>query len=120
MTKEHVMPTRRLFYRRKFLNRPRYHTGAHVIASIELVNDEDRKPCVDASLRLTDCYRVIELDFDVRTRAEARNALHKVTLLRDIVSEYVDALERAVGEWEELRESKQNQQNQQTKQTKQN
>lgn len=45
---------------------------------------------------IADCGRVVALDLDADTPAEARNALHKARLLRDILGQCVDALERAV------------------------
>jgi hypothetical protein len=41
---------------------------------------------------------VVTLDLDADTPAEARNALHKARLLRDILDQSVDALERAVAD----------------------
>jgi Zn-finger domain-containing protein len=102
------MPTRSIFYRRKFLNRPRHHLGAHVIATIELRTDGHGAPNVDASLRIADCVRNILLDFDVYTPSQGRNAVRKARILRDILTEYVDALERAVDEWEDVRENNRN------------
>ncbi|GAB3401791.1 hypothetical protein [Flindersiella endophytica] len=94
------MPTRRFLYRRKFLNRPRHHAGANVIASIELERVKDRDPNVEASLEISDCRRSIQLDFDIWSKADARNALYKATVLRDLLEEYVEALQAAVDEWE--------------------
>jgi hypothetical protein len=50
------MPTRR-FYRRRFLNRPRHHQGAHVIADVELRTYSDDTMGVDGSVHLADCRR---------------------------------------------------------------
>jgi hypothetical protein len=104
--KEHAMPTRRFLYRRKFLNRPRHHAGANVIASIQLERAKDREPNVEASIEISDCRRSIQLDFDIWSPAEARNALHKATVLRDVLEEYVEALQAAVDEWESTRKPK--------------
>lgn len=90
------MPTRKLLYRRRFLNRPRHHTGAHVIARVDLVQYKKGAPYVDGSLRLADCYRVIELDFEIRTKTDAKNALHKAKLLRNLLEEFTEALEDAI------------------------
>ena len=96
------MPTRRFLYRRKFLNRPRHHAGANVIARVELEQVKERDPNIEASLSISDCRRSIELDFDIWSRADARNALHKAAVLRDVLEEYVSALQEAVDEWEKL------------------
>lgn len=97
------MPTKKLMYRRRFLNRPKHHTGAHVIARVEVENTRSGKPFVDASLRLADCNRVVELDFNVYDRADAKNALHKAKLLRDLIDEFAESLEEAIEHWEDLR-----------------
>ena len=89
----------RRFYRRTFLNRRGHHAGAYALADITtepgFTPDEQAKR-VSARLTIADCGRVVTLDLDADTPAEARNALHKVRLLRDILDQSVDALERAV------------------------
>lgn len=98
------MPTRKLMYRRRFLNRRRQHSGAHVIATIEVVqNTKKGRSYVDGSLRLADCYRVVELDFSVNDPADAKNALHKAKLLRDLLDDFTGTLENAIEQWEDLR-----------------
>ncbi|MBM7787075.1 hypothetical protein [Tenggerimyces flavus] len=97
------MPTRKLLYRRRFLNRPRHHTGAHVIARVELVQYKKSPWYVDSSLRLADCYRVIELDFEIRNKTDVKNALHKAKLLRDLLDDFTKSLEDAVEQWENKR-----------------
>lgn len=88
----------RRFYRRKFLNKPRYHQGAHVIADIELKQYKDNPAYVDAELHLADCYRCVDLDFDVHTRADARNALRKLAVLQQVLADFETALVAAVDE----------------------
>ena len=86
------MSTRHAFYRRRFLNRPRHHLGAHVIASIEVETPAKGRPYVEASVHVTDCSRAIDLDFSAGSRAEARNALHKVRLLREVLADFEASL----------------------------
>lgn len=89
-------PRFRRFYRRRFLNRPRHHQGAHVIAEVEVERWPGQTPSVSADVHLADCRRCITLDFDATTRAEAANALRKVALLREVLGEFEEALARAV------------------------
>ena len=96
------MPTDKLMYRRRFLNRARHHSGAHVIASIDLVRNKKGRSYVDGGFRVADCYRVVELDFTIHTRADAKNALHKAKLLRELLEEFTDSLEKAIAQWEDL------------------
>lgn len=88
----------RRFYRRRFLNRPRHHQGAHLIADVDLSSYKNGKWYVDADLHLSDCYRAIDLDFDAENRAEATNALRKIAILREVLAEFETALEAAVAE----------------------
>lgn len=85
------------FYRRRFLNRRGHHAGAYVIADCR-VESYERGREVGASLTIADCNRVAVLDFSFDSDAQARNALHKARLLRDVVVEFTAALEAADGE----------------------
>lgn len=91
----------RRFYRRTFLNRRGHHAGAYALADFTVepgYTDDEQAKRVSAQLTIADCGRVVTLDLDADTPAEARNALHKARLLRDILDQSVDALERAVGD----------------------
>ncbi len=66
------------FYRRQFLNRRGHHAGAFVLANIQLeiyLSNGEEVRDVSAFLSIADCNRTATLDFDVRTDADARNAL---------------------------------------------
>jgi hypothetical protein len=95
------MPFRR-FYRRRFLNRRGYHAGAYVLADcqIETYRPQGGNPrhSIDAYLIVGDCGRVSTLDFCIDSEAQARNALYKARLLRDVLVDFTDALESAVEE----------------------
>jgi len=79
----------------QFLNLPGFHAGAYVRAYVEDTSEkevavaEERKrhhvPYPALVLEISDCYRRIELDFDV-TSPEARlNSFHKIdTLIRSL------------------------------------
>ena len=82
----------RLYYRRAFLNRPRHHLGAHVIAEVSADSYAKGGDRLDASIHLADCYRCIDIDLSAGTRREASNALHKIALLRTILDEVEAAM----------------------------
>ncbi len=85
------------YYRRAFLNLPRHHAGAHIIAEVDLSELDDRRnPYVDASLTIADCSRVVVLDFD--SEGSRANCLRKARLLRDVLVAFVAALEGALAE----------------------
>lgn len=94
------MGASRRFYRRQFLNRARFHSSAHLIADIELDGDA----CygrVSASLRVADCSRHVELDFDYSrgdSKAERANALRKAHLLAETTAAFAAALQAAYDE----------------------
>lgn len=91
---------RRYLYRRRFLNRRGHHAGAYVVAEITVDRWGDNDSHVDASLTVADCSRIATLDFDVYSHSDATNALHKARLLRDLLIDYTDALERACADRE--------------------
>lgn len=94
--------TYRPFYRRRFLNRRGHHAGAYVLADISLDTwrPAERAPrqSVEATLTIADCSRVGTLDFCADKPVELRNALHKAQVLREVVADFADALERAADE----------------------
>ena len=90
------MSTRAVLYRRRFLNRPRHHLGAHVIAEVELERPDTGASYVDARLHLSDCSRHITLDFSAYDRREAENALRKVAVLRAVLADFEEGLARAL------------------------
>ena len=90
------MSTRAVLYRRRFLNRPRHHLGAHVIAEVDVERPDSGAPYVDARLHLSDCSRHITLDFSAYDRREAENALRKVAVLRAVLDEFEEGLARGL------------------------
>ena len=85
------MTTTFRFYRRTFLNRPRHHSGAHVIASI-VIGDDDDLFGPSTALEITDCYRWIRLEFPLETARERSNSVHKARVLARVCQEFADAL----------------------------
>lgn len=73
------------YYRRQFLNRPGIHEGAYVLASVAA----DSRHHV---LCISDCDRVIRLEFDRSSARRRRNALHKLDLLIDTLTGFRAAL----------------------------
>ncbi len=69
-----MTPSRYRYYRRKFLNREGFHTGAYVLASVKATTKY-------GYLRITDCDRAIELECDVSTPSHLRNTKHKLDVL---------------------------------------
>jgi len=92
------MSTRAVFYRRRFLNRPRHHLGAHVIAEVDVERPDAGAAYVDARLHLSDCSRHVTLDFSAYDRREAENALRKVAVLRAVLDEFADGLARGLAD----------------------
>ena len=92
------MSSRAVLYRRRFLNRPRHHLGAHVIAEVDVERPAAGAPYVDARLHLSDCSRHITLDFSAYDRREAENALRKVAVLRAVLDEFADGLARGLAD----------------------
>ena len=91
----------RPFYRRTFLNRRGHHAGAYVIAEVRLDRGTTQQAAVvDACLTIADCHRVATLDFYAGERRDLANAVHTARVLRDVVVDFVVALERAAEEWE--------------------
>lgn len=89
------------FYRRYFLNRRGHHGGAFILADVHSENYvSDGHPLQDvcAFVTIADCSRVVSLDFDVHTMADVQNALHKARVLRQVINDFVDALERALAD----------------------
>jgi len=87
-------------YRRKWLNRARHQSSAHVIVKIEPRLEKWRKEnprTVDGEMRLADCNRMIDLDFnmDAGDKGEADNVLYKAHMLKELVNEFVDKLDDA-------------------------
>lgn len=90
----------RRFYRRTFLNRRGCHAGAYVLADVFMKRSHDRQRVwLNAELTVADCGRAVTLDFDIRSKRDITNALHKARLLRDIIAAFAAALEHGAEEW---------------------
>jgi hypothetical protein len=71
---------------------------AYVIAYVEDTNPypaccEEYREGGEISLRIADCYKEIDLYFDLSTARERENSLHKAQKLADIITRFRDAIE---------------------------
>lgn len=98
------------FYRRLFLNKPKHHAGAHIIASVKPTVTRDKKTKkvtwkeIDAELTIGDCRRVVTLEFSAYGKdynRDLKNALYKAHTMLHVVTDFVAALEEAIEEIEE-------------------
>ena len=71
-----------------FLNLPGFHAGAFVRAYVEDTSDkQDRMVSPQLVVEIADCYRRIELEFDVDDAEERMNSFHKIeTLIAALVA----------------------------------
>lgn len=85
------------FYRRRFLNLRGHHAGAYVIADCGVARSWNDARSIEAELTVSDCSRVVTLDFnfDADNEASVRNSLHKARTLLEVVQGFVGALEVA-------------------------
>lgn len=101
------------FYRRLWLNKPGFHSSAHVIARVAQEIRKDKKTGkvwkeIDASFLISDCSRNVSLDFSVygegaRYDRELKNTIYKAHTLLHVVQDFIAALEEAIEENEEER-----------------
>jgi len=75
-----------------FLNLPGFHAGAYIRAYVEDTSEREVRPPTKHRnhsyipgprlvLEISDCYKRIELDFDVSSAEERLNSFHKVDTL---------------------------------------
>jgi hypothetical protein len=80
-----------------FLNLPGFHAGAYVRACVEDTSEKEvevheggkRRHVLEPMLvlEISDCYRRIELDFDLSSAEDRLNSFHKIdTLIRSLQS----------------------------------
>jgi hypothetical protein len=90
-------PRRARVVEQHFLNLPGFNAGAYVRAYVEDTSDKEveitdgRKrhhvPYPALVLEISDCYRRIELDFDISSADSRLNSFHKIdTLIRSLLS----------------------------------
>jgi hypothetical protein len=91
-------PRRARVVEQHFLNLPGFHAGAYVRAYVEDTSEQEVKtpssgrkrrdiPYPLSVLEISDCYRRIELDFDISSSEQRLNSFHKLdTLIRSLQS----------------------------------
>jgi len=88
------MKEEELFYTRKFLNKKGFHSSAFILVEanrcIEKV-DKDfgvyTSDYLNASIRLSDCSRQVDLDFsaDLTSKKEFNNSFDKLTIIKKAI-----------------------------------
>ena len=82
---------------RRFLNIQGYSGNAFISAAVEDSTNHKKGehgwPWSNIELVLSDCSRVISLDFPLDTPGERRNSLRKIAILVDTLAEFQAALE---------------------------
>jgi hypothetical protein len=93
--------TRKLFYRRAFLNKPGFQSTGLILADVRVGRGADDID-LDAGLTIGDCGRQVSLDFGLWfgrgehrkvNRGELANVRHKTATLRKAVNDFCDAVE---------------------------
>ena len=90
-------PRRARVVEQHFLNLPGFHAGAYVRAYVEDTSEKELEageggkrhhvPYPVLVLEIADCYRRIELDFDISSAEDRLNSFHKIdTLIRSLQS----------------------------------
>jgi hypothetical protein len=97
-----ALKEKRLYYLRKFLNRPRYSAGAFIIAEAteqrwehKTKRGQREEKTLQVVLEIADCYHHVNLEIDTSTVRERTNGLHKL----DVLIETLTALRSAVEKW---------------------
>jgi hypothetical protein len=96
-------PLRARVVEQHFLNLPGFHAGAYVRAYIEDTSERetalpDRShpthviPRPRIVLEISDCYRRIELEFDISSAEERLNSFHKIETLSSALAVFRDGL----------------------------
>jgi hypothetical protein len=97
-------PRRARVVEQHFLNLPGFHAGAYVRAYVEDTSGEEvtaptaernhhQIPYPKIVLEISDCYRRIELDFDVSSAEERMNSFHKLDTLISALHGFRSGLE---------------------------
>jgi hypothetical protein len=85
-------PRRGRVVEQHFLNLPGFHAGAYIRAYVEDTSERETRPPTKRHnhhyisgphivLEISDCYKRIELDFDITSAEQRLNSFHKVDTL---------------------------------------
>jgi hypothetical protein len=80
------------FYERLFLNPPRHHGGAYILAEVTSGENPSNR-WVASELKISDCARVIELDFPVGYPDARQASMFKLDLLIETLTAFRSALQ---------------------------
>ena len=94
-------PRRGRVVEQHFLNLPGFHAGAYVRAYVEDTTEQEVKPGKRSeyriphptvTLEISDCYRRIELDFDISSAEQRLNSFHKIDTLINALQSFREGL----------------------------
>jgi len=78
------------FYSRKWLNREGHYGTAFILAKVGKKGNSG----IDATVTLSDCYRQIDLSFDVCDREDLENSRFKLDNIIETLTLFRDEFER--------------------------
>lgn len=83
--------------RREWLNQDQNDLSAHIIARVgDTTRARSRTTTPDILFKIADCYKQIELEFGMWNDKKRAQSLAKARLLKQVVDEFVGALETEV------------------------
>jgi hypothetical protein len=90
-------PRRARVVEQHFLNLPGFHAGAYVRAYVEDTSGQEvaegaMRPYPMLVLEISDCYRRIDLDFDISSAEDRLNSFHKIDTLIESLKSFRDGL----------------------------
>jgi len=86
-----------IFERREFLNLAGHNGMANIVANIVKSNYGSRNDDyrhIDCKLDFADCSRVVNMEINLEDEYSRENALYKVDVLIDVLTEFREALEK--------------------------
>src|SRR5438132_13538827 len=87
------MPKHRLEVSR-FLNGRGHHAGAYILARVsDTSNERGSYVEPDTTLAISDCGRVVSLDFPMWNEPDRRNSVRKARMLADVATRFAEAIE---------------------------
>jgi hypothetical protein len=84
-----------IFERKEFLNLAGHNGMANIVANIiksSYGRDNDNYRTIDCKLDFADCSRVVNMEINLDDEYSRENALHKVDVLIDVLTEFREAL----------------------------
>ena len=82
------------YRKRKFLNKTGHHSLASIFVEVTDIEKDKKNKWAhtpDVTFKISDCSRVLDLDFSMYTETEYKNSLYKIELLEGILAEFKDA-----------------------------